>query len=173
VSFAADSIQIEPIDAHHDRSSFSCGNESLDRYIHEQASQDVRRNTARVFVAVMPDRPEHILGFFTLSAATVVAADLPPAMEKRLPRHPIPAALIGRLAVDLAAAGQGLGSVLLADAVKKTKVAAETVAMSVIVVDPIDDGAQGFYAAFGFQSLRGPQRRMFMAIHGGAAKSVQ
>lgn len=173
MSFAADSIQIEPLDAHHDRSSFSCGNEALDRYIREQAGQDARRNTARVFVAVTLDRPDHILGFFTLSAATVAAADLPPALEKRLPRHPIPAALIGRLAVDQTVAGQGLGSVLLADAVKKTKVAAETVAMSVIVVDPIDDGAQRFYAAFGFQSLRGPQHRMFMAIHGGAAKSVQ
>ena len=75
--------------------------------------------------------------------------------------------------MDQTATGQGLGSVLLADAVKKTKVAAETVAMSVIVVDPIDDGAQAFYAAFGFQSLQGPQHRMFMAIHGGAAKSVQ
>ncbi len=173
MSFPANSMLITPLDDRHDRSSFSCGNEALDRYIREQSSQDVRRNTARVFVAVILDQPDRILGFFTLSAATVIGRDLPAAMEKRLPKHPIPAALIGRLAVDLNAQRKGLGALLLADAVKKTKLAAETVAMSVLVVDPIDDDAKEFYAAFGFQSLRGPQSRMFMAIHGGAAKSGQ
>lgn len=164
MSFGADTIRIEPLGAGHNRLAFHCGNESLDRYIREQAGQDTRRDTARVFVAVMPDQPRHILGFFTLSAATVIAAELPPAMEKRLPRHPIPAALIGRLAVDQSALGQGLGGILLADAVKKTKVAAATVAMAVIVVDPIDENARAFYSAFGFASLDGPQRRMFLAV---------
>lgn len=173
MSFGDGSIQVLPLDSGHDRSAFCGGNAALDRYIREQASQDARRGTARVFVAVDANQPERVLGFFTLSAATVVAADLPPEMEKRLPRHPIPAALVGRLAVDRTVSGQGLGGVLLADAVRKTKVAAETVAMAVIVVDPIDHGAQAFYSAFGFRSLRGPQRRMFLAIHGGAAKSAQ
>ena len=133
--------------------AFRCGNESLDRYIREQAGQDLRRETARVFVAVISDRPENIFGFFTLSAATVAPSDLPQAMAKHLPRHPIPAALIGRLAVDTTAKRRGLGSVLLADAYKKAAVAVEAVAMLVIVVDPIDDIARNFYSAFGFRSL--------------------
>lgn len=173
MSLDASSILIEPLEPHHDRAAFTCGNEALDRYIREQASQDVRRATARVFVAVMADQPDRVLGYFTLSAATVVPNDLPAAVEKKLPKHAIPAALIGRLAVDQCAQGKGLGGVLIADAVKKTRLAAETVAMAVIVVDPIDDNAEAFYAAFGFQGLKGPQRRMFTAIHGGAAKSVQ
>lgn len=173
MSFVAASILIEPLGSHHDRAVFACGNEVLDRYIREQAGQDVRRATARVFVAVMADQPDRVLGYFTLSAATVIPTDLPTVLEKKLPKYAVPAALIGRLAVDVGAQGQGLGGVLIADAVKKTKLAAETVAMAVIVVDPIDDAAAAFYSAFGFQSLRGPQRRMFMAIHGGAAKSVQ
>lgn len=173
MSFDASWILIEPLGPHHDRSAFSCGNEALDRYIREQAGQDVRRGTARMFVAVMADQPDRVLGYFTLSAATVVPNDLAAAVEKKLPKHAIPAALIGRLAVDKDAQGKGLGGVLIADAVKKTKLAAETVAMAVVVVDPIDDNAQAFYAAFGFQSLEGPQRRMFTAIHGGIAKSVQ
>jgi GNAT superfamily N-acetyltransferase len=173
LSFASASIQIELLEPHHNRSAFTCGNDALDRYIREQANQDSRRGTARVFVAVMTDQPETILGFFTLSAATVIPGDLPPALEKRLPKHAIPAALIGRLAVDQSVQGKGLGGILLADAVKKTKLAAETVAMAVIIVDPIDDKAQAFYAAFGFQHLQGPQQRMFTAIHGGPAKSLQ
>ncbi|UEM21822.1 GNAT family N-acetyltransferase [Skermanella mucosa] len=138
--------------------------ESLDRYIRQQASQDMRRVMARVFVAVSADHPDRILGYYTLSAATVSAGDLPPDMTQRLPKYPVPAALVGRLAVDRTAARRGLGSLLLADAVKKTMLAAQTVAMTVIAVDPIDDAARRFYEAFGFRSLLGPERRMFLAL---------
>ncbi len=158
------SVRIEPLSSGHDRAAFSCGNESLDRYLRTQASQDTRRGVARVFVAVMPEEPKRIAGFFTLSAAWVVASDLPPEVGKRLPRHPIPAALVGRLAVDAGFARRGLGSILLADAVKKTIAAAETVAMTVVIVDPIDDAARAFYGALGFRSLQGPQQRMFLTL---------
>jgi GNAT superfamily N-acetyltransferase len=158
------SVRIEPLSPGHDRTSFACGNASLDRYIREQATQDTRRGIASVFVATAHDQPLRIVGFFTLSAESVVPSDLPPEMAKRLPRHPVPAALVGRLAVDRNFAGRGLGSVLLADAVQKALAAAEMVAMSVVVVDPIDDAARAFYSTFGFRSLQGPQRRMFLTL---------
>lgn len=159
-----DSVRVEPLGSDHDRAAFNCGNESLDRYIRTQASQDTRRGVARVFVAVLPEEPKRIAGFFTLSAAWVTASDLPPEEAKRLPRHPIPAALVGRLAVDRGFARRGLGSILLADAVKKIMAAAETVAMTVVIVDPIDDAARAFYAAFGFRSLQGPRQQMFLTL---------
>jgi GNAT superfamily N-acetyltransferase len=164
VKLADDSVRIEPLGSGHDRAAFDCGNESLDRYIRTQASQDTRRGAARVFVAVQPEQPERIAGFFTLSAAWVVASDLPPDVAKRLPRHPIPAALVGRLAVDRGFTRRGLGSILLADAVKKTMAAAQTVAMTVVIVDPIDDAARAFYAAFGFRSLQGQRQQMFLTM---------
>ncbi|MFD2232520.1 GNAT family N-acetyltransferase [Phaeospirillum tilakii] len=172
MSFDAASILIRPLAPDHDRASFTCGNAALDRYLREQAGQDVRRATARVFVAAPADQPERVLGYFTLSAALVVPADLPAALERKLPKHAIPAALIGRLAVDNSTQGRGLGGVLIADAVRKIRLAAETVAMAVIVVDPIDGRARAFYAAFGFQGLNGPQRRMFIAMQGGRAGSA-
>ena len=161
---ADNSVRIEPLRPDHDRAAFDCGNESLDRYLRTQASQDARRGVARVFVAVMREDAKRIAGFFTLSAAWVTASDLPTDVAKRLPRHPIPAALVGRLAVDLGFARRGLGSILLADAVKKTMAAAETVAMAVVIVDPIDDAARAFYAAFGFRSLQGPTPHMFLMV---------
>jgi ribosomal protein S18 acetylase RimI-like enzyme len=164
VKLADGSIRIEPLGQIHDRAGFTCGNDSLDRYLREQANQDTRRGVARIFVAVEPGRPARIAGFFTLSAASVVAADLPPELAKRLPRHPIPAALIGRLAVDRSFTRRGLGTILLTDALNKAMVAAQTVAMTVIVVDPIDDTAREFYSAFGFRSLQGPQNRMFLTL---------
>src|SRR6185437_7692098 len=99
------------------------------------------------FVAVEEARPERICGFFTLSAASIFPAELPETVARRLPRLPVPAALLGRLAVDQRFQRRGFGSILLADAVKRTASAAETVAMTVIVVDPIDEGARAFYAA--------------------------
>jgi len=164
VKLADHSIRIEPLASAHDRAAFSCGKEPLDRYLRQQATQDIRRGVASVFIAVAPDQPERILGFFTLSAASIIPSDLPPEAARRVPRHPIPAALIGRLAVDLRWMRRGLGAVLLADAVQKAMSAAETVAMSAIVVDPIDDEARSFNAAFGFRSLQGPQRRMFLPL---------
>lgn len=162
--FADASVRIEPLGDIHDRAALSCGKEPLDRYLRQQATQDIRRGVASVFVAVAPENPQRILGFFTLSAALIVPADLPPETAKRLPRHPIPAALIGRLAVDRSVARRGLGGILLADAIDKATTAAATVAMAAVAVDPIDDEARSFYAAFGFRSLEGPQRRMFLAL---------
>jgi predicted N-acetyltransferase YhbS len=164
VKFEAGSIRIEPLAEFHDRLAFSCGKEPLDRYLRQQATQDIRRGIASVFEAVAVDEPRRVLGFFTLSAASVEPAVLPSEAARRLPRHAIPAALIGRLAVDTYASGKGLGAILLADAIRKAATAAETVAMSVIVVDPIDGDARSFYAAFGFRSLEGPQTRMFLAL---------
>ena len=136
----------------------------LDRYIHEQATQDIRRGVASVFVAFAPESPAFILGYFSLSASSISPSDLPKDVAKRLPRHAIPAALIGRLAVDQSVTRRGLGAILIADAVSKAAHAAETVAMSAIVVDPIDVEARTFYEAFGFRSLEGPQQRMFLTL---------
>jgi GNAT superfamily N-acetyltransferase len=158
------SVRIEALGANHDRKSFACGNATLDRYIREQATQDIRRGIASVFVAVGVDQPARILGYFTLSAESVAPANLPTETAKKLPRIPIPAALIGRLAIDREFQRRRLGSILLADAIQKAIAAADTVAMTVVVVDPIDDAARAFYAAFGFISLQGPERRMFLAL---------
>lgn len=164
MTFADHALGIEPLARRHDRTAFSCGVPALDRYLREQATQDIRRGVASVFVAVEPVRPDIILGYFTLSAASIAAADLPADTARRLPRHAIPAALIGRLAVDRSVARRGLGAVLLADAIGKAVVAGETVAMSAVAVDPIDAAARGFYARFGFVSLGGPDRRMFLVL---------
>ena len=96
----------------HDRRAFSCGAPDLDRYIRERASQDVKRDVARVFVALQPGTPE-ICGYYSLSAASFGRDNLPADQAKRLPRYPVPAALLGRLAVDNASKGNGLGAFLL------------------------------------------------------------
>ena len=115
----SDALIIEPLGKRHDRAAFSCGLPELDRYLARQAGQDVCRRIARVFVCTV-GKANAVLGFYTLSALSIDLASLPEQLSRKLPRLPMPCALIGRLAVDHSAHERGLGRMLLADAVKRT-----------------------------------------------------
>lgn len=142
------------LDRGHQRAGFTCGVDSLDRYLKAQAGQDVRRKANAVFVMSLLDAPDHILGYYALCAMALPQGDIPEAACKHLPRYPlVSATLIGRLAVSLGQQGKGLGAVLLADALRRAWLAADTVGSSMVVVDAIDDTAAGFYAAHGFVRL--------------------
>lgn len=154
----------EPLEPRHDRGAFSCGVESLDRYLHQQARQDERRNVARVFVMADPDT-DVVAGYYTLSMTSLELSGLPGEVARRLPRYPVvPAALIGRLAVDRRFHGRGLGSLLLLDACRRALDASAEVAAVAVVVDAIDDGAQRFYEHHDFRPLTGDGRRLFLPM---------
>lgn len=154
--------QIRSLDSAIDTATFRCGQAPLEEYLCRYASQDVRRNVARVFVATPQSDSRRVAGYFTLSAGSVHCADLPPALAKKLPRYPIPVALVGRLAVDRAFQGQGLGSILLSDACQKVARASAALAIVGIVVDAKDDAAAAFYRHFGFLDLAGQPGRLLL-----------
>lgn len=145
-----------------DTVSFRCGQPLLDEYIRRYASQDVRRNVARVFLATPKLSPDKLAGFFTLSAGSVSCRDLPESLAKKLPRYPVPVALIGRLAVAAEFQGRGLGSILLADACRKVANAGAVLAVAGIVVEAKDADAASFYKHFGFQTLPGNPARLLL-----------
>lgn len=147
-------LKVEVLSPHHDRDGFVCGIDSLDRYLRMQASQDVRRKANGVFVLVEGTRPETVLGYYALCAAALPQGDVPEAARKHIPRYPqVSATLIGRLAVSMARQGEGLGGILLADAVQRAYISAATVGSSMLVVDALDDRAAAFYVAHGFLRL--------------------
>lgn len=154
---------IEPLARHHDRKCFRCGEPSLDRYIQQQASQDSKRRISRIFVAINRESGS-LLGYYTLSALSISLNDLPQEVAGKLPKHPILAALIGRLAVAEHAQGNGMGKILLADAVKRTLVASEEVAIYALVVDAINERAVRFYENFGFTDLKCESNRLFLPL---------
>ena len=157
------SIVVEALAGRHDRSKFESGSEPLDRYLRQQASQDARRGVARVFVAVWDGDPE-VVGFYTLSAASIERSELPPEAARRLPYYPIPAALIGRLAVDRRWRGQRLGFALLADAIRRVMRTSKDLAVFAIIVDAKDTHAQTFYERFGFKRLPDSGQRLFCPV---------
>lgn len=155
---------IEPLGSHHDKQSFTCGVDSLDTYFKKHAKQDIKRHIARVFVATLADNPEHIVGYYTLSTLSLELTELPIELAKKLPRHPIPAALIGRLACSVTVQGKGVGKMLLMDAIKRTLSVSEQIAIYAVVVDAIDEQALGFYAKYGFARLAADSRRLFLPL---------
>jgi GNAT superfamily N-acetyltransferase len=158
-------LKIEPLGSHHDRDSFSCGVDSLDRYLRTQASQDVRRKANGVFILVEPEKPKTVLGYYTLCATGLVQGDVPAAARKHAPRYPlVSATLIGRLAVSEARQGERLGAMLLADAVRRAYASASTVGSSMLVVDAINERAAAFYEGNGFVRLP-ESMRLVLAMH--------
>jgi ribosomal protein S18 acetylase RimI-like enzyme len=156
-------LVIEPLGAHHDRAAFSCGEPALDSYLQRQASQDIRRRVAQVFVA-LGDMPGKITGYYSLSATSFDKDELPPAQAKRLPHYPVPAAVLGRLAIDRMRQGQGLGELLLLDAIRRVIWASTTLAVHAVIVDAKNERAQAFYERYGFCPFTTEPRRLFLPL---------
>ena len=140
------------------------GVEALDRYLKKQAKQDIKRRISRVFVATMPDNPKAVMGYYTLSTLSIELNQLPKKLARKLPKHPVPAALIGRLATCNVAQGQGVGKLLLADAIKRTLAVSDQIAIYAMVVDAINDNAKGFCEQFGFTRLSDDRTRLFLPL---------
>jgi GNAT superfamily N-acetyltransferase len=145
-------FHLEPLDAgKHDRGNFTCGDEALDRYLATQAGQDMRRGLANVIVAAKPGEAS-ILGYYTLSAASVDLTALPESSRRKLPRYgQVPAVLLGRLAVRTRTQGRGLGSLLLADAIGRAL--RSELGWAVFLVKAKHERAAVFYRHFGLAGV--------------------
>lgn len=155
--------QIEPLADDHQRGNFSCGRTPLDLFIQTQAGQYERKGIGRTFVAVRPGG-KTVIGYYTLAASSVEFAHLPAALSKKLPKHPVPMVLLGRLAVDDAARGIGLGRDLLADALSRALRIADDLGVFGVHTHATDDDAKAFYEKFGFVPLLDQQQHMFLPM---------
>jgi len=149
------------LDATHDRTTFRSDSVLLNRYLREQVTQDIRRRVAACFVAITDE--QRIAGYYTLASASILLVDLPTNMSKKLPRYPtVPAVRMGRLAVDRAFKGQGLGGALLADALDRA--ARSEIAAFALFVDAKDKVATNFYQHHGFIALPNSPRSLFLPL---------
>jgi ribosomal protein S18 acetylase RimI-like enzyme len=156
-------FRFEPLGPAHDRAAFSCGVEALDNYLRKQASQDVKKRVALAFV--LTPNGKTVAGFYTLSQYAVELDAIPGALAAKLPKYPfVPATLIGRLAVSNEFRGQGLGELLLMDALNRCLSGSRQVASAVVVVDAKDDRAAAFYKKYGFMELPHTPRRLFLPM---------
>lgn len=155
---------IEPLDVYrHRRETFSCEPPELTEFLRTRARKETKARASACFVLVPVADRGRIAGFYTLSAASIALEKLPDELVKKLPRYPDqPTTLLGRLARDLSFKGQGIGNLLMADALQRAYESSSVIGSVAVVTDPKDDRAARFYAEFGFKSLDG--QRIFLPM---------
>ena len=153
----------EPLGTQHDRAAFHCGNESLDLYFQRQAGQDLRRHLAVPYVMVDP-LSDKVAGYYTLTNYKIDAGELPKEIIRRIPYPEVPATLIGRLAVDVAYQGKGLGAILFRDALGRSLQNSTLVASLAVVVDAIDEAAIKFYQHYDFIPFPNHPDRLYLPM---------
>lgn len=170
-------IRLEPLAGHHDRSGFDCGVEVLNVWLKQTALQHQVKGISRTFVAVPADEAgaqlwaqsgftvdaSSILGFYALTSAFVLTDGLPAKQAKRYPRQ-IPVTRLGRLATRTDMQGQGLGQLLLADAVNRARTAAEAVGSAGLFVDAKNEAVARFYQRYGFTPGADQPLKLFLSL---------
>jgi ribosomal protein S18 acetylase RimI-like enzyme len=154
-------FSIEPLHASHNRRGFTCGSAELDAYFQTQVTQDIRRRLTNCFVALTLER--QVAGYYTLAATSLPLPEIDMELARKLPRYPLlPAALIGRLAINVEFQRQGLGAALIVDAITRT-LRSET-AIHAVVVEAKDEQASRFYRHMGFASFGSQPRNLYLPL---------
>ena len=139
----------EPIKKRHDRDTFDCGEEALNEFLRLYARKSHELGGAKTFLAIDNADNKTILGFYSLSPASIQHARTPEIVRRRLARHDVPGFRLARLAVDRKAQGQGLGGQLLLADGRRCLLAAEQVGGVALAIDAKNDRVATWYASFG------------------------
>jgi len=156
-------LKFEPL-GKHDRAAFTCEDRALTDYIKKQASQDVSRNAAAVYVATLDGK--NILGYYTLSQYSIQLDEIPEQVAKKkfAKYKTVSATLLGRLARDISVKGSEVGELLLLDALFRALQLSKQVASSAVVVAAKDKKSAAFYMKYGFTELPNTERRLFIPM---------
>lgn len=138
-----------PLARAHDRGAFDCGDADLNIYLQRYARQNHESGGAKCFVAMPAAMPARILGFYTLSPASLIHARTPAIVSKGLGRYDVPVFRLGRLAVDKTAQRRGLGGALLLRAAERCMRVAQEVGGVALLIDAKSDQAAQWYSGYG------------------------
>lgn len=144
----------EILNPKHRKKEFSCGRNILDKYLHKQANQDIKRKLSVCFV-LTDSKTETIKGYYTLSNNSISQDIIPSKLRRKLPKSYslIPVTLLGRLATDKKFQRKGIGKILLIDALKRCYEISKNIGSFAVIVDPLDNDAESFYKKYGFTKL--------------------
>lgn len=160
-----------PLAASDDVSTFDCGAQSLNNWLHLRAIKNQITGASRTFVSIDSEAGS-IAGYYCLSASSLRLEDAPSKVTKNMP-DPVPVILIGRLAVDVGFTGKGLGASLLQHALVKGLEASRIIGARAFIVDALDDNAEAFYAKFGFALMPPASKRAMYLLVKDAEATVE
>jgi len=156
-----DGLHLEVLSRNHRRKQFTSGEQQVDDWLRTKALQNQEKHLS--VTKVLLDADEDLAGYFTLAIGQVDFSDLPSEVAKRLPRRLLPVAVLAWLGVSADRQGQGLGRLLLAQALRDCHEAGKTFAFIAVILDCINDAAKAFYQRFDFQELPGHPYRLFLS----------
>lgn len=160
VRFPAD-LCLERLRREHPRRKFRCGVEDVDRWLSAKALQHQEKHLSATKVLV--DKDGAITGYYTLATGQVDFGDLPAEAAKRLPRRSLPVAVLAWLGVCSERQGQGLGRLLLAQALRDCWEAGKTFAFVAVILDCLNDDAKAFYRHWDFAEVPDRPYRLFLS----------
>lgn len=131
----------------HDLFGFSCGEPTLDSWLHERAWDGQQRGSARTYVICDDDK--RVVGYYALSAGSVIRANAPGNLRRNMP-DPLPVIVLGHLAIDSTHHGQGLGMALVHDAMLRSLRASHAIGAVALVAHALNEGLRPFYQQLGF-----------------------
>ncbi len=154
---------VELPEKRHDRDGFDCGSEALNQFLKQTARQHIQKGISRTFILVETERPNTIIGFFSLSFCEVQSASLSPQLAKKYPLK-VPAVKLARLAVAQTSQRQGVGGILMVEAMQRAVIVAENAGGIGLFVDAKDSAAKTYYESYGFTSLEDSPLVMFLPL---------
>ncbi len=157
----------EPIGKHHNRDAFDCGDEALNQFLHRHARQSHEKGGAKTYLAVSEDN-EKVLGYYSLSPASIAYERAPEVIKRGLARHDVPVFRLGRLAVDISVQSQGLGGQMLLAAGRRSLLVATQAGGVALLIDAKNERAAQWYASYGAIPLLDAQLSLllpFKTIH--------
>lgn len=154
----------EALTRHHDRATFDCGVPALNEYLRRYARQNHESGGAKTFVAIAPETPTIVLGYYTISPGAIAFAKAPATIRRKLGRYEVPVFRLGRLAVSRAVQGRGLGGDLLLAAGNRALAVAQEVGGVALAIDAKDERAAAWYERFGALRLLDDPLRLVLPL---------
>ncbi len=154
--------KIESLNQEHLIADFDCDDGKKNRFLKEFALQNNKGGLGRTYVAITPTEDKRVYGYYTISSSAVKFESLPPS--KHLPRYPLPAILIGKLAIDKTAQKQGLGTALLFNALRRATTVAEEIGVFLIEIKAVNERAKNLYLKIGFLEMFDEPMKLYLGI---------
>ncbi len=150
---------VEALGKQHDRESFDCEEPRLNEFLKNYSRQNDVKGLGKTYVAVLPEQIK-VCGYYTISSGSVDFDNLP----ENMPRYPVPIIDLGRLAVDKTARGEGLGSLLFLDALRRSLKIADELGVYAVEINALNEQAKKFYQKFGFRELNGDRFHLYLTV---------
>jgi GNAT superfamily N-acetyltransferase len=141
----------ERLRSDHSLGGFDCGEGALNLWLERHARAAQGAGSAQTFVITDSDQENRVVGYHAIAAASIDHLEATDRAKKGMPKHPIPALLLARLAVDKTVAGKGLGAFLLRDAMLRAVTASEDLGIRILLAHALNERARDFYVRFGFE----------------------